>query len=194
MLLDYYAYTLDDAILTRYLPLLSGTLDFFDQHYATGGDALAGADAIATTDSTATTATDDAGGAPTLRIFPTQALETYHCFLPPTEDNCPLNDHPTVAALHVLTERALELPERLTGSARRSQWARLRARLPPVPYVMEGGVRVVSPYEQYPRANNIGNVEAPELYSTHPFRYITLGRSRLPGNRRRDLAPSIQPR
>ena len=41
----------------------------------------------------------------------TQALETYQCPNWPTnKSDCPTNDHPTVAALHVLTERALELP------------------------------------------------------------------------------------
>ena len=40
-----------------------------------------------------------------------KALETYQCPNWPTnQSDCPTNDHPTVAALHVLTERALELP------------------------------------------------------------------------------------
>ena len=43
--------------------------------------------------------------------YHTQALETYQCPNWPTnQSDCPTNDHPTVAALHVLTERALELP------------------------------------------------------------------------------------
>ena len=33
MLLDYYAYTLDEVVLAKFLPLLSGTLDFFSKHY-----------------------------------------------------------------------------------------------------------------------------------------------------------------
>lgn len=176
MLLDAYMYTLDDDLLTKYMPLLSGTLDFFARHYG---------------DVEATETRGDGAQDAKLRIFPTQALETYQCWLPPTEDNCPLNDHPTVAALHVLTERALELPEHLTTAVHRRQWGRLRDVLPPVPIVEEDGVRVVAPYEQYPRGANLGNVEAPELYSTHPFRYFTLGRSRLPGERKRDLAPSL---
>ena len=175
MLLDVYLYTLDDALITRFLPLLAGTLDFFARHY---GDVAGAAQ----------------GKRPTsrrLRIFPTQALETYQCWLPSTEDNCPLNDHPTVAALHVLTERALELPARLTTSAQRTQWTRLRDALPPVPIVIEDGVEVVAPFEQYPRGANLGNSETPELYSVHPFRYFSVGRALLPGVRRRSLAPSL---
>ena len=33
MLLDYYAYTLDEGLLAKFMPLLSGTLDFFGSHY-----------------------------------------------------------------------------------------------------------------------------------------------------------------
>ena len=33
MLLDYYGYTLDDDLLAKFMPLLSGTLDFFGSHY-----------------------------------------------------------------------------------------------------------------------------------------------------------------
>lgn len=68
--------------------------------------------------------------------------------------------------------------------------AHLKA-LPPVPLIKEHGETVVSPYETYPAAQHIGNVEAPELYSTHPFRYYTLARSRLAGSRKRDIRPSI---
>ena len=166
--------------------------------------------------------------------------------LPATAANCPTNDHPTVAALHVLTERALELPTKLASAAERARWAALRAALPPVPMTVEpDGTVVVSPYETYAdeRTRHLSNVEVrvrviglartltltltlnltptlnpnpkpnpnpnpdpnpnpnphpnpnpnqtPELYSTHPFRYFTLGRARLPGARRRDIAPSI---
>ena len=166
MLLDHYLYTLDDTMMAKYLPLLSGTLDFFARHYN-----YSAADGK-------------------LRIFPTQALETYQCpNWPATEADCPLNDHPTVAALHVLTERALELPTSLTSAAQRTQWAALRASLPELPMVFEEGRTVVAPYEGYPK-NGIttGNVETPELYSTHPFRLLTLAASRSRGV---DIAPSI---
>ena len=171
MLLDWYGHTLDDAMMARFLPLLVGTLAFFARHY--GDVTLPNA---------------------TLTIFPTQALETYQCpTWPATRDNCPTNDHPTVAALHVLTERALELPTRLTTASQRALWTVLRAALPPVPMTQEGGLSVPSPYETYETKGtvHISNSETPELYSTHPFRYFTLGRSRLPAGRARDIAPSI---
>ena len=165
MLLDYYAYTLREDVFVKYIALLRGTLDFFYNHYGN-------------------VARDKK-----LTLFPTQALETYQCpTWPATSDNCPTNDHPTVAALHVLTERALELPERLTTDADRTQWRTLRDALPPVPLIEEDGTTVVSPYETYPNAQSLSNVETPELYSTHPFRYFTVGTAK---SRGRDLSPSI---
>ena len=147
MVLDWYEHTEDDDGMRRYLPLLVGTLDFFAQHYGV----------VAATG--------------TLLLFPTQALDTYQCPFswPPSLATCPANDHPTVAALHVLTERALALPEGLTTAAQRDQWRQLRSSLPAVPLVQEGGTTVVSPYETYPLPGvPRSNVETPELYSTHP--------------------------
>ena len=97
MVLDWYEHTMYDDGMRRYLPLLVGTLDFFAQHYGV----------VAATG--------------TLLLFPTQALETYQCPFswPPSLATCPANDHPTVTALHVLTERALALPEGLTTAAQR---------------------------------------------------------------------------
>ena len=174
MLLDYYAYTLDNEALRRYMPLLTGTLDFFAKHY---GDVeqISGPDQE-------------------LKIFPAQALETYQCPIwPATADNCPTNDHPTLAALHVLTERAQELPEQFSTKGQRAQWLALAKALPAIPMTTEDGVDVVSPYETFEQKStqHISNTETPELYSTHPFRYFTLGRSLQQGERKRNIAPSI---
>ena len=164
MVLDDLLYTGDEEAYTRYAPLVEGTLDFYARHY-----------------------NRSAGGE--LRIFPTQALETYWCGWPANASSCPTNDAPTVAALHALTSRALDLPPGLSTATRRAQWAELRAALPPVPLVREGGKSVVSPYATYPQ-QGIGthNSETPELYSTHPFRHYTLGTHLSAG---RDIEPSI---
>jgi len=169
MLLDHYLYTLDNATLRRYYPLLNGTLAFFYHHYGASS------------------------AAEKLRIFPTQALETYQCpGWPPTLDACPLNDHPTVAALHVLTERALGLPAEFGSPFERAQWQALRAALPDLPMAEEDGQTVVAPYEGYPQPNvSIRNSETAELYSTHPFRLLTLASSRKSGAAHRDIAPSL---
>ena len=38
---------------------------------------------------------------------------------------------------------------------------------------------------------HLANYETPELYSTHPYRYFTLGRSLQKGARARDIGPSV---
>ena len=132
------------------------------------------------------------------QVFPTQALETYWCawegshgantWVEPTQANCPTNDHPTVSSLHVLMEKALRLPDELVGG-HREEWLAFQSILPPVPLIEEDGVLRVSPYETYPRAQRIGNGETPELYSSHPYRYFSVGRKLLGG---RDISPSVQ--
>lgn len=174
MVLDLWLYTKNESLLERYLPLVVNAVEFFRQHYPLR---------------------DSAGK---MVIFPTQALETYWCawagqgrsvWIEPTLRNCPTNDHPTVASLHVVLEKALHLPVSFLGTERRQQWSAFLAMLPEIPLIAEQGVVRVSPYSTFPRAQHVGNSETPELYSTHPFRYYTLGRHLLDG---RDIQPSVQ--
>eukprot|EP01001_Neometanema_parovale_P007003 NODE_332_length_2657_cov_50.772691_g312_i0.p1 GENE.NODE_332_length_2657_cov_50.772691_g312_i0~~NODE_332_length_2657_cov_50.772691_g312_i0.p1 ORF type:complete len:832 (-),score=157.15 NODE_332_length_2657_cov_50.772691_g312_i0:160-2604(-) len=169
MILDHYLYTQDAGALKRYMPIVTLTLDFFRQHYR---NRTADGKYI---------------------IWPTQALETYWCafsnpWVAPNEHNCIEDDHPTVSALHVLLEKVLALPTQFSTAEQRAQWVEFQSKLPPVPITTEDGLRVVSPYGSYPKNNGIHNSETPELYSTHPFRYFTLGRSALGG---RDINPSL---
>ena len=55
--------------------------------------------------------------------------------------NCVVNDHPTVAALHVLLERTLALPDTYGTAEQRTRWAAMQKILPPVP---------VSPHQHQP--------------------------------------------
>ena len=151
--------------MRRYLPLLVGTLDFFAQHYGV----------VAATG--------------TLLLFLTQALETYQCPFswPPSLATCPANDHPTVAALHVLTERALALPELPHHRRAARPVAAAPLSLPAVPLVQEGGDGRL-PRDLSAAGGAALNVETPELYSTHPFRYFSVGSARAKG---RDLNASL---
>ena len=47
--------------------------------------------------------------------------------------NCIVNDHPTVAALHVLLERTLALPDTYGTAEQRTRWTAMQKILPPVP-------------------------------------------------------------
>ena len=171
MILDHFLYTQNTTVLQRYFPIVSLTLDFFRQHHKNR------------------TATGE------LVIWPTQALETYWCAWEPYFDaannksNCIVNDHPTVAALHVLLERVLRLPSSVGTAAQRVEWAAFQRILPPVPVTRENGFLSVSPYASYPINRGLHNHETPELYSVHPFRYYTLGRQQL--GAKRSLEPAL---
>ena len=156
MILDHWLYTQNLTALQRYFPIVSLTLDFFMHHYQNR------------------TADGE------LVIWPTQALETYWCadtvsktgeWTAPyfnaaaNSSNCIVNDHPTVAALHVLFERALLLPSSVGTSSQRAAWAAMQKILPPLPLITENGILSTSPYSSYPINSATHNGETPELYS-----------------------------
>ena len=151
MILDHWMYTQNKTALVRYFPILAATLDFFSHHHK---NRTADGEMV---------------------IWPTQALETYWCAWKPffnaatNESNCIVNDHPTVAALHVLCERALtQLPADVGTTEQRAQWTDMQKILPPLPVTIENGIESVSPYGSYPINNALHNGETPELYSVHP--------------------------
>jgi hypothetical protein len=148
MLLDHYMYTQDEAHLMRFLPIATLTVEFFYNHYANR--------------------TDDGKYV----FWPTQALETFWCGWPATAENCPNNDHPTVASMYALTERLLALPERLTTPEQRSLWTKFKALLPPLPKTPDGKMYDAAAYYVHHK----DNTETPELYSVHPYRLFTLGK------------------
>ena len=131
-------------------------------------------------------------------LWPTQAIETYWCDYPPiwegrvgdpnAKSNCIVNDHPTVAALHVLLEKVLRLPTSVVSAAERAKWTSFAKILPDIPLLDgPGNVKVVSPYASYPVNSARHNGETPELYSVHPYRYFSMGGKIL---RNRDITPA----
>ena len=185
MALDHFLYTGDAAKLARYLPLAELTVEFFAQHYP--GRTAAGQTVF----------------------FPTQAIETFWCAYPPNATNCCTNDLPTVAALTALLQKLLDLPEAVlpppaagapSASARRAGWASFLARMPPLPTTTNAaGAEVLAPFEAGPPARH--NSETPELYATHPFRLLTVGRREAAARRQPepaaakpvvDLGPAIR--
>jgi hypothetical protein len=172
MILDHWLYTQNKTALVRYFPILAATLDFFSHHHK---NRTADGEMV---------------------IWPTQALETYWCAWEPffdaatNQSNCIVNDHPTVAALHVLCERALtQVPSDVSSAEQRAQWSEMQKILPAVPVTTENGFETVSPYGSYPINNALHNGETPELYSVHPFRYFSLGRKALGATR--DFTPAL---
>lgn len=99
-----------------------------------------------------------------IRIEPTQSAETYWHGV--------VNDTPTVAGLHRVTARLLELQDMPRDD--RQRWLALKERLPALPLETTNGITRIRPAEAFdPRRNNIEN---PELYAVWPFRLYGLGR------------------
>ena len=136
-----------------------------------------------------------------VRIFPSQALETFWCDAassmpneswvngswsgPWNTSNCIENDAPTLAALHVLCEKLLALPPKFTTQTQRALWTAYAAGLPPLPTLNNTLVSYANE-ESFPPSPH--NMESPQLYSVHPFRQFTVGRSKAQGV---DLTPAL---
>jgi hypothetical protein len=164
--LDHYLYTGDTAKLQAYLPIAVQAIEFFMQHY--------------------TNRTTDGK----IVVWPTQALETFWCAgwdvvnnRPP--ENCCVDDLPTVAGMHMLATRLLQLPAAFSTPAQRAQWTAFHDVLPALPLSPDGSqlvaARVIS--------SGVHNSETPELYAVHPYRLLTVGRRAVDPSL--DLAPAI---
>jgi hypothetical protein len=142
LLLDRHDFERDDAFFTReVLPVAEPVLAWFGNAYPRSADG-------------------------TLRITPTQALETHWHGVE--------NDLPTVAGLHWCLARLRTQAPQLVPDALRAQWAALEKALPPVPTREVDGVRMLAPAAKYDPSRQ--NVESPELYAVFPFRLYGLGK------------------
>jgi hypothetical protein len=177
MILDHFLWSRSEATLRRYLPIIVQTLTFFTSHFPI-----------------------PSGGGP-VRIFPSQALETFQC-IPSineswsggqwhgslNETNCVLDDAPTVAALHALLEKVLSLPPSFLAAADVTAWRLYREALPPLPGANTTTLRSYANTESYKRAPD--NSETPQLYSVFPYRRYSVGRvQQTPGL---DLSPALK--
>lgn len=101
-------------------------------------------------------------------VSPSHAVESYWKNV--------VNDMPSVAGLHSVTQRLLALPEHLTTAADRATWERIAKSLPPLPKTTnKDGLAVPDAAEKYDPVRS--NFEAPELYCVYPFRIYGLGRT-----------------
>ena len=176
MLLDHYYWSLDGDTLRKYLPIAVETMAFFRQHYPIRDGKVS--------------------------IFPSQALETFWCDAADespagarwsngswdgdawNRTSCVENDAPTLAALHTLSEKLLQLPDEFTTANQRQAWKEYAAALPPLP-VRDSTLMAYGNTESFPPKGHNG--ETPQLYSVHPYRRFTVGRAHASGV---DLAPA----
>lgn len=148
ILLEYARQTEDAGFASEFLlPIAGAVLEFYDLHYPR-----------------------DAGG--TMRIEPSQALETWHAAANPT---------PEIAGLGYLSRRlivALGEPwaARCDSGETRSildRCRRILADLPPIPVGESDGRRVILPAERFDVKKNTEN---PELYCVFPYRLFGVGK------------------
>ena len=151
MALDLLLHTGNLSEAARFVPLATGTLDFFAGFYknrSADGRVL---------------------------IWPAQVLESWWCNWPGWAD-CPQNDMPTVAGATALAARLIKLPadSGLVSPAQRATYAALAAAIPPLP--RNGGL-----YAPADVLSDVGpgHREVPELFAVHPFKLLTVGRAAL---------------
>lgn len=169
MVLDHYMYTGNVTALQRYLPIAVSAADFFRQHY--------------------NNRTSDGKYV----IWPTQVMEQYWCYgwdtvnnRPPA--NCCVNDLPTIAGLHTLLSKLLQLPTQFTTAQQRAQWTEFQSALPPLPVNATTGALVPADVLSTGGGHN---VEFPEGYASHPYRLYTVGRNLSTSANPVDLTPAL---
>lgn len=155
IMLDYYDYTEDDAFLAQeLLPMAHDVLDYFDSRFPR-----------------------DASGR--IELKPTQVLETYHQDALDARGRTVrlseevVNDTPTVAGLHSVVTRLLDLPAGKLPHSERAKWETLKKILPPLPMIVKEGKQSILPAQKYPRPAH--NIENGELYAVSPFRLFRIG-------------------
>ncbi len=135
LMLAYHAYTEEDAFLNEYVfSLTEPVLRFYFEHYGK----------------------DEQGK---LRVYPSQALETYQDAVNPL---------PVVAGLQSVLEGLLALPESLTATEQRLQWEQWLQAVPALPTREEKGQALLAAAEKL--LEKPANVENPELYAVFPYR------------------------
>ena len=152
LIVDYFLHTQDDT----YLFIVAEVLEFFHQRFpvqqSTGK----------------------------IKLFPTQAIESCECnqgrYEGVSEENCAVNDQPTLAGLHFVLEAIL-----LTSygtPTQRTQWHDMKEKLPELP-VRNGSLVSVGKNDYSDRScgQPAGTLNAaPAHYAIQPFRLYSVGR------------------
>jgi len=148
MMLD--AERFDGENISKYIPLIESSLQFFDEHY----QYLSGL---------RTTKTLDADGH--LVLYPSTAAETY---------KVAYNSVTTVCALKTVLTRMLELDTAnyLTPESRK-HWSEMLTRVPPIYFREMNGHKVIAPAKSFERINN---TEIPQLYPVFPWGIYGVGK------------------
>ncbi len=147
MMLEEQRYTGKD--IAAYLPFIESCLRFFDEHYQyrakqRGRNAL--------------------DGNKHLVLYPGSGAETY---------KMAYNATSTIAALKTVTERMLQLPATYPDSAKRTYFAGLLSRIPPLSFGEFNGHKTIAPAKLWERVNN---TETAQLYPVFPWGLYGIGK------------------
>lgn len=148
MMFDAHLY--NNEPIVPHLPFIESLLTFFDEHYSY----LA-----------LRRGTNKLDGDGHLVLYPGSACETY---------KMATNATSTVAALKVITEKLLELPE--LDATQREHWSGFLKRIPPISHREVQGKKTISPAKMWERINNS---EVPSLYPVYPWRIYGIGQPEL---------------
>jgi len=147
MMLETERYTGKD--IQEYLPFIESCLRFFQEHYQylareRGRKQL------------------DADGH--LILYPGSAGETY---------KMSYNSSSTIAGLHTILTRLLELPASYLNDTERKEWTTMLDQLPPLSFREFQGHPAIAPARVWERINN---KECPQLYPVFPWGIYGIGR------------------
>ena len=135
--------------IERYIPLIESCLTFYDEHYQylaknRGSKTL-----------------DENGH---LILYPGSAGETY---------KMAYNASSTIAALHTILTRMLELPDSFLTDTRRGEMKLMLTRIPPISFRECGGHATIAPAKIWERVNN---TETMQLYPVFPWGIYGVGK------------------
>ncbi len=150
MAILWHRYTEKD--ISEYIPMIESCLTFFDEHY----QYLASKRGIQIFD-------EDGK----LVLYPGSSCETY---------KMATNATSTIAALKVVTENLIQLPDHLISEERKEHWEEFLNRIPPILTRKINGVEMIAPAKSWKRINN---TESPQLYPVFPWGIYGLGRPNL---------------
>ncbi len=147
MILQSQQYTGQD--IHQYLPLITGSLIFFDEHYQQQQLKRS------------TKALDENGH---LVLYPGSAAETY---------KITYNSVTTIAGLKAVLQQLLQLPKTYLDSTQKNRWQQMLNRIPPFAFRQMQGYTTISPAVIWERINN---EEIPQLYPVFPYGEYGIGK------------------
>ncbi len=137
------------ADISKYLPLITSTLQFFDEHYQQES-LKRGVKAL------------DGNGK--LVLYPGSACETY---------KMAYNSTSTIAALQVVLAEMLALPDTYLAQIDTAYLSSLKDRIPAIPTREIDGHEMIAPAQHWERVNN---TEEPQLYPVYPWGLYGVGK------------------